>query len=282
MFSIKTYHWRDFFDTELLTSIQEEYHKSGIVKVAGLFSDKELDKPVQDLLSVLNLNIEIDGIDNSADEMMKHFISKNAKSAEIALRIAKDLPSFQNLISSNRLVDVISALLGEQDLLCPFDWTLFRIDGPATKVSHFDWHQDYPYNVLSEQAVTFWIPLLDVDEDMGGIRFVPSSHKKIYPVQTDSTPKPNNPNRLVLKKSKELDELLEKQVTSGKVKKGECLLFNTLLMHASGINKSDNYRWIANGRYAPANDHSLMKREYYMARVKYPNYFETAHPELVS
>jgi ectoine hydroxylase-related dioxygenase (phytanoyl-CoA dioxygenase family) len=72
----------------------------------------------------------------------------------------------------------------------------------------------------------------------------------------------------------------EKQ-TTGSVKQGDLLLFNSLLVHRSGTNTSDKYRWVANGRFGTTDDQELVYRNYYMARTKYPNYFSIAHPDLV-
>ncbi|MBU2917454.1 phytanoyl-CoA dioxygenase family protein [Psychrosphaera sp. F3M07] len=272
----------DFADSDKIIEIKSEFVDQGIVKVSGLFNEAQLEQPIQDLLAVISDWSNTTNLPNDPDEAFNLLCKNNVKSADIALRIAKDLPSFQSLISNQNLHSVIGHLLGEKYLLSPFDWSLFRIDGESTKVSHFEWHQDYQYNVISTNAVTFWIALRDVEHDMGPLKFVPKSHNKIHAIHKETEVEANNPNRIRIVKNDEFEQLVLNQTDAGVIKKGECILFNTLLLHASGINKSEKYRWVANGRYAPANDKELMARDFYMARTKYPRFFESAHQDLVN
>ena len=61
----------------------------------------------------------------------------------------------------------------------------------------------------------------------------------------------------------------------------DLIVLNSFLSHCSGLNKSQKYRWVANGRYARADDPELIARNFHTARLKYPYFFKAAHPNLV-
>jgi hypothetical protein len=216
----------------------------------------------------------------SVDELYQYLWETNPDHARMSLTLGRDLPSFMHLITSPKLRAIMTTVLASDNLIMPYDWCLFRVDGPATSVSHFDWHQDYPYNVISKTAATFWIPLTNIDEDMGPVHYVPNSHRDLWPVSSKVEIKQNNPNRLPIKDLARLSTIWEKSaISTGALNRGDLVIFNSLLVHRSGINQSDKYRWIMNGRYADASDPELTARGFYTARTKYPDYFKTAHPE---
>lgn len=280
------------FDTQELLSgravsdFRSAYLADGIVRIRNFLDVASIQAPMHDLLSLLRKVHgwpAEEGLTGAPpDTQFRRLQEEDAKTAELALRIARDMPALQHLITHPALRAVISILLEEDSLIMPYDWCLFRIDGPSTTVSRFDWHQDYPYNVISRRAVTFWIPMTDVTDEMGCLRYVPESHHEILPVEIPESFEMNNPNRLHIKQTPQLQELIDTATTTGPVSAGDALLFNCLVLHASGENRSERYRWIANGRYAPATDPHLIERAFYMARTKYPDYFRTAHPEYVS
>ena len=127
-----------------------------------------------------------------------------------------------------------------------------------------------------------WIALSDMSEDMGLLKFVPGSHGDIHPVEINRTPEHNNPNRLRIADLEHKSSKWEGEaISAGPMNAGDVILFNSLLVHRSGHNQSQKYKWVANGRYARADDAQFIARDYHTARLKYPYYFETAHPDLV-
>jgi len=254
--------------------------KDGVVIIRNVFDREEVGKPKRDFLAAFNLSREETSLDFNA--CYEELWSTRPDVAIHSLSLARDLPSFINLVTGSKIRSLMGHIFDSQNLICPFDWCLFRVDGPSTKKSRFEWHQDYPYNVISTAAVTFWIALSDMDSDMGLLKFIPSSHSQIYPVQIDENPQHNNPNRLRIADIESMSEKWEEQaISSGPMKAGDVILFNSLLLHRSGFNKSKKYRWVANGRYARADDPELVARDFHTARLKYPYFFRVAHPELV-
>ena len=51
-----------------------------------------------------------------------------------------------------------------------------RMDHPGEDTYLSPWHQEYPYNLTSDNAVTLWLPLVDVDLANGCLLLAPGSH----------------------------------------------------------------------------------------------------------
>lgn len=76
-----------------------------------------------------------------------------------------------------KLADVARALLRRDDVRVIYDQTFTK--PPVTEgTRETPWHQDLPYVPLDRRGfMTFWIPIEDVTEDAGALRFVPGSHR---------------------------------------------------------------------------------------------------------
>jgi len=280
---MKEFSVADVLDKDISDLVRDAYQSEGVILVRDVFSKSEAEKPVQDLLGLFSSNFDKASFQGGGyDEQYEAIWQADPEIAKLSLALGRDLPSFMSMITDMKIRSIIHILLDSSNLIVPYDWCLFRIDGQSTKTSYFDWHQDYPYNVINRSAITFWVPLCDVESNMGTLEYIPGSHHKILPVSPSKKITLNNPNRLPIHNVEQLSETWEKKKqTTGPVKQGDLLLFNSLLVHRSGINTSNKYRWVANGRYGTTDDQELIDRNYYMARTKYPNYFGVAHPDCV-
>jgi len=279
---MSVYEYSGSFEDSTKSGIKDHLHNEGIVIVRGIYTKEEVEKPKRQLLDMFGyLHKSHDGCIDY-DKCYESFWKNKPDTAQHSLTLGRDLPSYMQIVSGGKMQGWISHLLDSENLFCPYDWCIFRIDGSSTQKSRFEWHQDYTYNVISTNAITFWVALSDMRDDMGLLHYISGSHNRIEPVVIAQTQEMNNPNRLCIA---DLDvkerEWEKKALSTGPMKAGDVLFFNSLLLHRSGFNESRNYRWVANGRYARSDDPELRCRNYYTARIKYPNYFETAHPELV-
>lgn len=94
-------------------------------------------------------------------------------------------------------------------------------------------HQDW--TVVDETrfaSVTIWIPLEDVNETNGALSVVKGSHKLSSIIRS-----PFLKNPLL-----NINQLLEADLELIKLKKGQAIIFNQALVHASGINNSETPR----------------------------------------
>lgn len=110
-------------------------------------------------------------------------------------------------------------------------------------------HQDWPSNLGSTNGITCWIPLQDVDEDLGPLEVVPNSHT-LGPLEHEGVPP------LLINKS-------GFDYVSVPMNIGDALFFHTMLIHRSGNNVTeDRIRISLHLRYNDANEPSFVKRKY--------------------
>ena len=181
-------------------------------------------------------------------------------------------------------------MFGWEKVHIPFGLCQFRIDRPQDTKYHFDWHQDYPYNIISQSAVTFWVPLTDVTLETGAIRILPKSHHNIHPVKGKTSYAPGEKGDAASHLTYKLDnpdmDALESESISIPVKAGNILVFNSLVLHRSGNNLSKNLnRWVSIFRMGDLYDKNLVSRDFFCSRPNKPNTmagFSQVHPELFS
>ena len=193
----------------------------------------------------------------------------------------KDFESFhgcaklcQNLISLAALQcdENIINLLKNIGLRSPVINTrpLLSISSPYTSSKDIYWkvpsHQDWPSMQGSLNGITCWIPLVNIDKEIGSLQILPKSHLfGCLEHQDCGVP--------FIKDDFENWISVEMEV-------GDILLFNTLTIHKSGVNiKEDAIRWSAHFRYDDFQENSFIKRKYPRHRIDkrkegilYPNF----------
>ncbi|NMP03416.1 phytanoyl-CoA dioxygenase family protein [Pseudoalteromonas arctica] len=203
------------------------------------------------------------------------------ENARYLLTIGKDLPVFKQIIYSESVIRVIEQLLATQNIQSADDSNVLRIDRPQNDLTNLPWHQDYPYNMLSSNAVTIWAPLLPVHENMGRMKVI-SPKKEIMAIEYSNKIKSEFHNSRYIK-LRNLDtfknEFEKKSIEVQEVLPGDIVLFDALLLHRSGENTSNKSRWVATARYGSLDDDAVAQRNYFVARAKYPHIFKNYHPE---
>ncbi len=121
-------------------------------------------------------------------------------------------------------------------------------------------HQDWRSMQGSLNAIVIWIPLIDINKDLGALEILPGSH--LDGLRT---------NRIdygfgMVKLTKEEEEKL----ISVEVKTGDILVFSSFLIHQSGNNISANPRWSCHFRYNDLDDTSFIKRKFAHAYIYKP------------
>lgn len=201
------------------------------------------------------------------------------------LTIGRDLPAFSALVASPRLTRLIEGVLESAGLFTVSDSNVFRIDEPRQRHTLLDWHQDYPFNMLSVWSVTAWAPLESIDESMGPLKIVPAPEQLPLPTIFDEAALRNFHDSSFFRLRDADSERAEWEshcVEVGAVNPGDVVLFWATTIHASGFNVSDRPRFVFTARYASLNAPDSEARRWFTARAKYPALFCDVHPELVS
>lgn len=152
------------------------------------------------------------------------------------------------LAVDRRMVGLAKAMI-DTDLIASSDINAMRVDLPREDKYLFDWHQDYPYVLDSLDGIVFWVPLQDVGEENGWLTLALGSQKLgLLKMAVDD---PDNSANNRTKSMRIADPSVADRFTKVQlpVRYGDALVFNTLLMHASGPNRSSQARCTIQFRY---------------------------------
>ena len=183
------------------------------------------------------------------------------------------------LAVDSRMVDVAKLMIGT-DLIVSSDINAMRVDLPNEDKYLFDWHQDYPYVLDLLDGIVFWVPLQDVGEEDGWLTLALGSQKLglLKMMVEDPDNRANNRTRSMHIADPSVSERFEKVQLP--VKYGDALVFNTLLMHASGPNRSQAARCTIQFRYGNFLHPAAVKSGWPKA-MRDGAVFHTLHPNYV-
>ena len=153
----------------------------------------------------------------------------------------REQPALRTMLFSDLMADVCRATLGGDAY---FFFDQFVVKGPEGGMA-FSWHQDSGYVVgnggPADHApyLTCWCPLDDATIENGTVRVVPGSHRAgIVP-------------HARLAGSNDLAATPEEEGVAIEAKAGSIVAFSSLLLHATGANRSDRARRVYLAQYSP-------------------------------
>lgn len=141
-------------------------------------------------------------------------------------------PFFDDLRSQPKFTDLAEFLLEDEAIAQSLQYFNKPPEGSATPA-----HQDgYYFCLVPNEAITFWIPLDDVDEDNGALHYVAGSHKVGI--------LPHKPSSVIgfSQGLAEADLSLYGEERICSVKRGDVLIHHSRLIHLAGPNQSDRQR----------------------------------------
>jgi Phytanoyl-CoA dioxygenase (PhyH) len=262
------------------------YRKSGIVVLRNLVPQAEIGALRSTIASLLRQRLDTLGaFPPAATDIDTRFQTLAYLQEPLSwdiIRAVRDLPAFYRMIASIPLEAAITRLQGSPVHQVVHDICLFRIDPPQEgHYRRFDWHQDFPHNCMSESAITAWIPLTNVSDEMGPLRAVLGSHGEVADIQFVDKPSgaTEGAGHRVFEFNRINRETLESQAIEVRgVNAGDAVLFHSCLYHASGQNRSSRCRWVVNCRYGDALDEAVVERGWKAVRDKAPYIFRDLYP----
>lgn len=153
-------------------------------------------------------------------------------------------PGLLRLVSSPRLLSVIQQVVGPDITLSPNGHARYKPPSAGSS-GVTPWHRDaMTHHPDSDRVtvITCWVPMHDVNEDSGCLVVVPGGHHTHARLAWPLTPE------VVV----ELDRLGE----ALPVRKGDIVLLDKNVPHASLPNRSDDLRWSFDLRYYPSAEAS--------------------------
>lgn len=164
----------------------------------------------------------------------------------------------QHLISLHRLsLDArIESTLKELGLqfpnICTRPVMFFNSRHLATKEVYWRVfaHQDWRSMQGSLNAIVVWLPLGDIDRELGALEVVPGSHQ-LGLVTTE-----------VVERFGKVDGFAESDFQAVEVEQGDALFFSAFLVHRSGTNSTESIRWSCHFRYNDLAETTFIGRGY--------------------
>jgi ectoine hydroxylase-related dioxygenase (phytanoyl-CoA dioxygenase family) len=194
----------------------------------------------------------------------------------------RKLPSVYALITAPRVWAVMRQLMATRLPGIYPSGTGVRMDHPGEDTYLSPWHQEYPYNLTSDNAVTLWLPLVDVDETNGCLRLAPGTQRLgALPVRVrDPLNARRNANETL--EIAGLDALLARHAASAApTAAGDALVFHTFLLHCSQPNRSAATRWTLQARYFDFLNPTAIRHDW-VGGMNEGVDFRRYHPELVA
>ena len=169
------------------------------------------------------------------------------------------MPFVYHVATAPQLLDRVESILGPDVLLWSAEFFI--------KAAHTDkivsWHQDLTYWGLGEtdDEVTAWLALSEVNVESGCMRFVPGSHHQKLLPHRDTF----DDNNLLSRGQQVAVEVEEDQAVDVELHPGQLSLHHGRIFHASGPNQSDQDRIGLAFRFlTPAVKQQVSVRDYAM------------------
>ena len=194
----------------------------------------------------------------------------------------RKLPSVYGLITAPRVWAVMRQLMATRLPGIYPAGTGVRMDHPGEDTYLSPWHQEYPYNLTSDNAVTLWLPLVDVDETNGCLRVAPGTQRLgALPVRVrDPLNERRNANETL--EIAGLEALLARHAASpAPTAAGDALVFHTFLLHCSQPNRTSATRWTLQARYFDFLNPTAIRHDWVGGMHEGVD-FRRYHPELVA
>jgi ectoine hydroxylase-related dioxygenase (phytanoyl-CoA dioxygenase family) len=147
--------------------LQEQFAEQGFLLVRGLLGADE----------VTSFGPVVDGAVAARTEGDTRTLAEKTtyeQSFQQCLNLWEDVPGLRPLTFHQGIARAAAALLGVPRVRIWHDQALYKEAGGRGT----DPHQDQPYwPIVESDTITAWIPLVDVDLQMGAMGYVPGSHR---------------------------------------------------------------------------------------------------------
>ncbi|MFT3964254.1 MAG: phytanoyl-CoA dioxygenase family protein [Sphingobium sp.] len=218
----------------------QRWQNDGALFFRNAVSQSAIANVRQEYLSRLKEMGVVDGQENAPI-----WNGQNRLDGRLARPISNDV--WRALVADPSLDQLVRIFLGEPPVWLPI--VVHRTAPPlaaGTTMGAFDArHQDGIYN-YGIDFITCWVPLMDIDDDVGGLAVVPGSHKaSLYPPDVFKDPS----QRVGIPP----DAIPDAAWRRPDYKAGDLLMFHSMTAHAGLPNRSDRLRLSMDIRFLPAS-----------------------------
>lgn len=205
------------------------YHRDGFLVVKNLFSQEEIDK-------LYNSAIENSIMQKNAMDLN----DQTGKKTKLSLWFTPGNDVFGYLIRSERMVNSVAQLLGQESAVCHFHTKLMQKEPKVGGA--WEWHQDYGYwyknqFLFPDQMMSVMIALTSANKENGCLQVIKGSHK-LGRVNHGFAGEQVGADMTMVNNALETMDLIYCEIEPG-----DALFFHSNLMHRSEANLSDKPRW---------------------------------------
>ncbi|MEO6685359.1 MAG: phytanoyl-CoA dioxygenase family protein [Dyadobacter sp.] len=207
----------------------EAYQRDGFLVVKNLFSQEEIDK-------LYNSAIENSIMQKNAMDLN----DQTGKKTKLSLWFTPGNDVFGYLIRSERMVNSVAQLLGQESAVCHFHTKLMQKEPKVGGA--WEWHQDYGYwyknqFLFPDQMMSVMVALTAANKENGCLQVIKGSHK-LGRVNHGFAGEQVGADMTMVNNVLETMELIYCEIEPG-----DALFFHSNLMHRSEANLSDKPRW---------------------------------------
>ena len=147
-------------------SAAEDFRRDGHVVVRGIASRKEIESFRPVIEDVVHSMARREDRQGRIDDYSRLFTQ--------VTNIWRLSDAAREIVFTRRFAEVAADLLGTSSVRLYHDQALFKPAG----ADRTPWHQDrYYWPLDTDKTVTMWLPLVDVNEEMGPMTFASGSHR---------------------------------------------------------------------------------------------------------
>lgn len=198
----------------------------------------------------------------SADSAYQSLAKIDRKSAGSIFDAVIKIPELNRYVYQEDFEIIVKQLLKSDNVLSPPSQMNLRTDHPSEERFLYPWHTDYSYNFSSKNSVVFWIPLHDVDLNIGSLHVIPSSHLLSHRIKINSTALLSHHSASYFEVQGVNDLLCREGEIRCNLSLGQGLVFHSNLLHKSGINNSNQVRYSIQSRWFDANSDDALANSY--------------------
>ena len=231
----------------------ESYKKNGFLILRDFFTPETVGQIKDEALSIFDKQIKAKAIDNQNStelEKLTKLFNEDFKSFVSSGKHIQHMISLHRLSLSSDIEKVIKLLGVAQPNICTRPVLYFNHKQLAKEdVYHTVFaHQDWRSMQGSINSVVCWVPLVDIDKNLGALEVVPGSH--LQGLITEE----------VLHGFGSVTQFHDSDFLSVEMKAGDILIFNSFLVHRSGQNTRQDIRWSCHFRYNDMSETTFIDR----------------------
>ncbi len=233
------------------------WRDQGFVLVRGLLEPAVIDQILKGVLAQLRKYVpDFAGLDEArswrSDAFHARLIRLRAESPK-SFGLLYDTMQTSALVQSSslrpRIVAVAAAMLDDAPENLSATGMMLRMDAPNDRRNILNWHQERSYYGLNDEGangVVAWLPLQDVDAEIGTISVCTGSHREQFDgVVSKGKIDGHSSEQYALPPGL----LARYEPVSVAAKAGDGVFFNMNLFHASGLNSSARIRFTLGARF---------------------------------